>query len=79
MPLRTNAEQFLVSGPSTLLTPLLGLLTEHPAMEVLRVSRSNRGDLRRLVVAMDSTRASALRIALGDVVQVEENVEVRPI
>jgi len=63
--------QFLIAGAPPVLAPLLDLLTADPDTDVLSVSRSPQGELRRLVVAMSPDRASALGAALGNSVQVE--------
>lgn len=65
--------QFLIAGEPPVLAPLLDLLTADPDTDVLSVSRSPQGELRRLVVAMDPDRASALGTALGGNIVVEPN------
>jgi len=69
--------QFLIAGTPPVLAPLLDLLTADPGTEVVSVSRSPQGELRRLVVSMAPDRAAALGAALGDAVQVEAD-EVLP-
>jgi hypothetical protein len=63
--------QFLIAGSPPVLAPLLDLLTADPDTDVVSVSRSPQGELRRLVVTMAPDRAAALGAALGDAVQVE--------
>ena len=76
---RKDAGQFLIAGEPPVLGPLLDLLTADPDTDVVSVSRGPAGELRRLVVAMDPVRASALGVAFGDAVQVEPDVDVTPL
>lgn len=63
--------QFLIAGPPPVLAPLLDLLTADADTDVVSVSRSPQGELRRLVVTMTQDRATALGAAFGGAVQVE--------
>jgi hypothetical protein len=63
--------QFLIAGLPPVLAPLLDLLSADPDTDVVSVSRSPQGELRRLVVSMPQDRAAALGSAFGDAVQVE--------
>jgi hypothetical protein len=63
--------QFLIAGPPPVLAPLLDLLTADPDTDVVSVSRSPQGELRRLVVTMTQDRATALGAAFAGAVDVE--------
>jgi hypothetical protein len=69
--------RLILAGQPAVLRPLLDILAADP--EVAVISTGGRPEPDRLVVAMDSARARALSIALGNRLAVEPDDELHPI
>jgi hypothetical protein len=69
--------RFIIAGQPSVLRPLLDILAADPEVAVISVGAQIEPE--RLVVAMDSARAQALSVALGNRLIVEPDEELNPL
>jgi hypothetical protein len=69
--------RFIIAGQPSVLRPLLDILAADPEVAVISVGAQVEPE--RLVVAMDSARAQALSMALGNRLIVEPDEELNPL
>jgi hypothetical protein len=69
--------RFIIAGQPSVLRPLLDILAADPEVAVISVGAHVEPE--RLVVAMDSARAQALSMALGNRLLVEPDEELNPL